>query len=95
MKLTEDDFRAGEFPTDLGTSWYGLVIYFEPTKKMADDCEKETEEWGEKLKQQILDNQKLRELIKKAIKENEPYKKDPDSGGLYYELRKLLEDSKK
>lgn len=43
----------------------------------------------------IKQNQTLRELIEKAIKENEPYKNDPDSGGLYYELQKLLEGSKK
>lgn len=43
---------------------------------------------------QINQSQKLRGLIEKAIKENEPYKNDPDSGGLYYELQELLKESK-
>jgi len=43
----------------------------------------------------IKQNQKLREVIEKSIKENERYRTDPDSGGLYYELKQLLEDSKK
>jgi len=42
-----------------------------------------------------LMNFKLRELIEKSIEENERYKNDPDSGGLYYELQNLLEESKK
>lgn len=44
---------------------------------------------------EILQNQKLWKLIEKSIEENERYKNDPDSGGLYYELQNLLEESKK
>ncbi len=62
-------------------------------------CERETMDYDEKefecITQQIYSNQKLRELIEKSIEENERYKNDPDSGGLYYELQKLLGDSKK
>jgi len=59
----------------------------------------EVESGNRKLFYEVNDefnqNKKLRELIKKSIEENERYKNDYDSGGLYYELKQLLEDSKK
>jgi len=80
--------------------------YYELKHQFQDDLEK-AKKWDELALDKedkdialhgariIKQNQKLRELIEKAIKENEPYKTDPDSGGLYYELQKLSKDSKK
>jgi len=49
----------------------------------------------ESVTQENKQLRKLRELVEKRIKENEPFKDDDDSGGLYYEFKNLLEESKK
>lgn len=61
MKLTDEDIEYGNYPNDMGSSWFGLVINYEPKSDDIEGAEKETEEWGKQLKKQILQWQEFYE----------------------------------
>lgn len=79
MKLTEDDFDE-----DYDADVYSMII----TKIF--DSEKERDDF----KRQILDDQKLRELIEKRTEELKSQTREDQICRIIEVLEKLLEDSK-